>query len=111
MNLDLFYDVPITKIDKTKPYYNPTSNRIYIRGIPSNWKYYTEVDNNGEMIYIISQNKIHSQSRRIRIDAFGRCIIIPIAFKDYLRSKADKEVNVDIIIEPVGECVAMKLCV
>lgn len=111
MSLDLFYDVPITKIDKTKPYYNPTSNRIYIRGIQSNWKYYTEVDNYGEMVYIISQNKIHSQSRRIRIDAFGRCIISPIAFKNYLKSKANREVNVNIIIERVGDCFAMKLCI
>lgn len=110
MNLDVFYDVPITKIDKTRPYYSPSNNRIYMRGMNRACRYYTEVVSSGEIVFIISSVKVHSQSRRIRTDAFGRNIIIPIYFKDYLRRVYDKDTNIDIDVEQIdNDCIGLKL--
>lgn len=108
-NLELLYDIPLIKVDKSKPIYDPDKNIIYFR--PTNnffAKYYLEATNkNKEGIinrYIIfSANKIHPQCRRCNYDNFGRIKIHTYAFRTYLQSQFIHKANITIDIADVGD--------
>lgn len=116
INLDLLYDIPAVKVDKSKPYYNPDANIIYFRPIiPFRVGYYLEanqVDKNGnkQRYIIVSVNKIHEQCRPCRYDNYGRIKIRPYAFRLYLQDVYEHESNIRYSIDDINdEYVAIRL--
>lgn len=109
MDINLLYDIPVTKIDTNRPIYNPDTNTIIFRPGPNfPFKYYLEAVNRDSRYNIIryiifSTERIHEQCRSIKYDNYGRIKIHTYAFREWLQSFIIKESNISIVADDINE--------